>query len=239
MIRKSAGIVLRTQKFQETSLLATIYTHDYGRKNFLIKGVRSARGRQKNSFFQPMSNIELVWYDKESRNLQIVTETSNRIFYHELQTQPIKIALGIVIIEVFYHAIKEEEEKNTELFRFLERTFVELDHHSSRLINVFLFFLIHLSRFLGFHPQNGVKDPSKFIFFDQINGTLRNSPSLDETGKVVYDLLMTDFENCREVRFSNQAKKDTISAMLHYFKTHLEGFKEPESLYVLEEVFKP
>lgn len=236
MIRKTEAIVLNTRKFGDSSLICSMYTRRYGRQNYLVKGYRSTKARKRHSYFQPMSIIEAVFYYKETRDLQLITETQNRYFFQHLQTDPIKITLGMVVIEVFYMSVREEEQ-NVPLFEFLRQTLIDLDQQDSRLIHHFIYYLVHLTRFLGFFPDNVTTNPEAPVYFDIQNGRLENAPGARTSDYLVALFCQVSRDQCRELEFSNAAKSSLIATMLEYYQTHVEGFRRPESLKVLMEVF--
>lgn len=236
MIRKTEAIVLHTRKFGDTSLICTMYTRAYGRRNFIIKGYRSTRARKRHSYFQPMSIIDIVYYHKDSRDLQIITESSNRYFLQTLQTDPVKITLGMVVIELFYQTVKEEE-PNFPLFEFLGRVLVELDRREKHLIHIFLHYLVQLSSYLGFLPSDMVDDPSQPIHFDLRNGILQNASLPDRGGTMALAFSRIEIEDCHTIPVSQADKNDLIAAMMEYYQIHVEGFRIPESLAVFQEIF--
>jgi DNA repair protein RecO (recombination protein O) len=236
MIRKTEAIVLNTRKFGDTSLICTMYTRAYGRRNFIIKGYRSTRARKRHSYFQPMSMIDIVYYHKDNRDLQMITESSNRYFLQTLQTDPIKITLGMVVMEVFHQTVKEEE-PNDPLFAFLDNVLAELDRRDKHLIHVFLHFLVQLSSFLGFLPSDMVEDPSKPIHFDLRNGFLENGLIADKGAWMTLAFSRLDLSNCHQIPVTQADKNDLISAMMEYYQIHVEGFRIPESLAVFQEIF--
>lgn len=236
MIRKTEAIVLHTRKFGDSSLTCTLFTRAFGRRNFIVKGYRSTRARKRHSYFQPMSILDIVYYHKDSRDLQLVTESSNRYFLQTLQTDPIKITLGMVVIELFYHTVKEEE-PNVPLFEFLGHILVELDRRDSHLIHVFLYYLVQLSGYLGFFPSDLVEHPGQPIHFDLRNGVLQNAPIPDNGAALALAFVRSEIENCHEIHVSQAAKNELIAAMMEYYRIHVEGFKIPESLAVFQEIF--
>ncbi len=236
MIRKTEAIVLNTRKYRDTSLICTMYTRLYGRQSYLVKGYRSTKSRKRYSFFQPMSIIEVVFYHKESRDLQIVSETSNRYFFQDLQTDPIKITLGMVITEVFFNSVHEEE-RNDPLFGFFQRLLVALDTHDEHLIHYFIYFLVHLTRHLGLFPRNEVKDPQGSVYFNLPEGTLRNAPGARSSDYLVAQFCNANLDNCHLIEFGNREKSELINSLMQYYQLHVDGFKQPESLKVLAEVF--
>lgn len=236
MIKKTEAIVLNARKFGDTSLIANMYTRNFGRQNYLIKGYRSTRAKKRHSYFQPMSIIEVVLYYKENRDLQLVTESSNRYFFQTMQTDPVRIMLGLVVMEVFYQSVREEE-PNTALFDFLQRVLVTMDQQEKNLIHIFLYFLLHLTRHLGFFPDNQVKNPDQPVYFDVRGGILKNAIGLRSSDVLLAQLEKCSLETCTNLRFSNADKKELISTLLQYYLVHVEGFREPESLKVFQEVF--
>lgn len=236
MIRRTEGIVLRTQKFRETSLISHIYTRDYGRKSFIVRGGRSLKARRKHSYFQPMSILDLVFYQKEGRDLQHITENSSQYFYHRMQTEPVRIALGMLLIEVFSQAVKEEE-GNPPLYDFLKETLMRLDLREDRLINVMVHFLVHLSAHLGFLPRVEAEGDGACTF-DLNEGIIRSGLGSRPSDRLIPHFITADAANCTEIRFSNAEKRELLGTLLRYYRFHLEGFREPESLRVFGEVFR-
>jgi DNA repair protein RecO (recombination protein O) len=237
MIRKTEAIVLNTRKFGDSSMICSMYTKQFGRRNFLIKGYRSTKARNRHSYFQPMSIIDLVYYHKDSRDLQMVTESSSRYFFASLQTDPVKITLGMVVIELFYNTVKEEE-PNFPLFEFLGKVLVELDSRKEHLIHVFLHYLVQLSGYLGFFPSDLVEDTSKAVHFDQRNGVLENAILEDPGAKAVLAFARLPLEHCHEIPISQGEKNEVIRSMMEYYQVHVEGFRIPASLGVFQEIFR-
>lgn len=236
MIRKTEAIVLSTRKFGDSSLICTMYTRQFGRQSYLVKGYRSKKGKKRHSYFQPMSLLDIVFYYKETRDLQLITETSSSHFFQDLQTNPVKITLGMVITEVFFLSVKEEE-RNDPLFEFLSQVLKALDSTDQRLIHIFIFYLIHLTRFLGFFPRVEVRNPSGPVYFNLQGGILENSPGARNSDHLVAHFSKTDLLHCQLIPFDNSEKSELISTLLQYYQIHVEGFRQPESLKVLAEIF--
>ena len=71
MIVKTDAIVLKSMRFRETSKIVTFYTRRYGKIAAVAKGARET----KNKFgaaLEPMTGVNLVFYKKEQRDLQLV-----------------------------------------------------------------------------------------------------------------------------------------------------------------------
>ncbi|MDX2248761.1 MAG: DNA repair protein RecO [Bacteroidia bacterium] len=242
MILKTEGIVLRTLRYQENSLITTLYTRDFGVRSFLISGFRSARSRAKHSYFQPLSIIDIVFFHRENRDLHKITESKINLLLLEAQTDPVKLSLGLAIIEIFYDTVKEEEQ-NEELYEFLRQVILLLDRSEKRLIQIFIFFLLHLTKYLGFFPSDESEGAEKVKFMAR-EGIFLPEPQSGE--EVAHHLLLfanatleplPDPYSCQQITFPAQTKKNIIKTLFEYYHLHVEGFKYPQTMKVFAELF--
>ena len=70
MIEKSEGIMLRTVPYAESSVIARVYTRREGLQSFIMGGARGKSG--KAALFQPLTLVDLVYYDKHQRGLYLL-----------------------------------------------------------------------------------------------------------------------------------------------------------------------
>lgn len=117
MLRNTEGLVLHTTKYSETSVVAKIFTRELGVRSYLIKGVRSAGGRNKQNLLQPLSHLELTVYDNPKRNLQYIKEMRPARHYNRLDGDSIGMALVFFMDEVLYKSLREAE-PNEALFDY-------------------------------------------------------------------------------------------------------------------------
>lgn len=236
MIKHSEAIVLRTLRHQDNHLIATLYTLESGICSFIIKGYRSSRSRKKHSYFQPLSIIDIVYFYKESRQIQQVNESRLSYLIQHIQTDPVKLSLGLAMIEVFYHCVKEEE-SNPPLFHFLKDLIIRLDQSPQHNVHLFVFFLVHLTRYLGFFPHDASEGKKK-IHFDLEGGTLYPVEGQgDPVALLLKQFMDADPVRCQEIRFDTFEKRHLIKTLFDYYLYHIEGFKYPQTLKVFAEVF--
>ena len=142
----------------------------------------------------------------------------------------------MVVIELFYQTVKEEE-ANFPMFEFLGKVLVELDRRDKQLIHVFLHYLVHLSKYLGFFPDDLVEHPEQHIHFDMRNGVLQNAMLPDPGASLVLAFARAELEDCFQIEVTQGGKSNLIAAMMEYYRTHVEGFKIPGSMAVFQEIF--
>ena len=232
------AIVFSAIKYGDTSLIARLFTEQAGLKSYMLKGVlKSRRGKVKAAYFQPLTQLEIVATHSEKRSLHHIREARVQYTYTTLHTDMDKKAIAIFLAEVLGMAIREEEE-NRPLYEFLEASFQWLDTHGG-IANFHLYFLLQLSKFLGFYPE---ETKAHLDYFDLVEGEFVDYPSAHPhiTGDVLSHFkafLGTNFEAMHTIGLSKQDRQELLQTLTLYFELHLQGFKKPRSLAVLNEVF--
>ncbi|MGI9190678.1 MAG: DNA repair protein RecO [Chitinophagaceae bacterium] len=151
MIQSTKGIVLRSVKYGDTSLILTVYTERYGIQHYMVQGVRSdKKGGAKANVLQPTSLLDMVVYHQPGKNLQRIKEFKPAYIYQGIQQEPLKNSVALFMVELAYRLITEEE-AHPELFEFLYSNFMQLDAHASlAAANTPLVFSLRLCQQMGF-----------------------------------------------------------------------------------------
>lgn len=238
MLTHSKAIVLSALKYGDTSLIVKAYTQTDGLKSYLLKGVlASKKGKLKAGLFLPLTQLELVANHKNKGTLETLKEAKVNYPYKTIHTDIIKNSIVLFLAEVVAQSVQEEE-KDPQLFQFLERAFIFLDQ-ATDITNFPLAFLLHISRYLGFYPDDNHTDE---LYFDLLEGEFRSTPSLNPLleAPIIYDfklLLGTKFDAYSTVKIKKANRQELLNKMLLYFELHLHGFRKPKSLAVLNAVF--
>jgi DNA repair protein RecO (recombination protein O) len=165
MIHKTKGIVLRTVKYGETSMIVTILTELFGLQSYIVNGVRtiSRKGSSKSGMFQPAAVLDLVIYHQESKNLQRIKEYSWSHLYLHIFSDVITHSVALFMIELLQKCLKQPE-PNPELFYFMEDTLSRLDLADMTVqANLPLFFAIHLTGFFGLRIDDNYSEKRNFL----------------------------------------------------------------------------
>jgi DNA repair protein RecO (recombination protein O) len=136
---------------------------------------------------------------------------------------------------MLHHSIHEEE-KNEDLFTFLETALIWLDTHEETS-NFHLILLLETTKFLGFYPDNS---ETEFNFFEMTEGIFspfQGISCLSEHETFLFKKLINlKFDSNQKV-FAGIERQILLKILLDYYSIHLDGFKKPKSLDVLKEVF--
>jgi DNA repair protein RecO (recombination protein O) len=240
MLFKIRGIVLHTIKYGDTSLISHIYTEQYGRQAYIVKGAYGKKATIKSNLFYPLNLLELEVYQKQNNELHKLKEVRNYPVYFQLPFQPDKNAIGLFIAEILYRTLREEE-ANGVLFSFLFNSLQLLDLESKNISNFHMIFLIQLSKHLGFYPYNNFSETS--ILFDLLNGRFEHEAPLHghfidrDESKVFALLIETGFNEIDTITLSRQMRHYLLEKLVEYYRLHISGMVNIRSLQVLKEVF--
>lgn len=239
MLIKTRGIVLKTIKYGETSVIAEVYTEERGLRKYIINGVRSKKARIHASLLQVMSLLDLVVYNREDREINHVKELRPAHVYQALPFDVKKSALALFMAEIIRKTIRESEE-NKPLFAFLFDIFQYLDETNDPVGNLHLFFLIELTAFLGFLPSGEYS--SETPLFDLQEGMFvtnipNNKHYLEEQGSQLLQALMEcNMTRSHEIKITSAQRRALLHNLLDYYKLHMDFLPDILSHQILQEV---
>lgn len=232
------AIVLSSLKYGDTSLIIKAFTASDGLKSYLLKGIlTSKKGKLKTALFQPLTQLEIVANHRNKGTLESIREAKVKHHYQTLHTDIGKNALTMFLAEMLSSSIHEEE-PNQNLFDFLEASLQWLDAHEG-VSNFHIYFLLRLSKYLGFFPDTSQANAS---CFDLLEGEFTDTPSLNPIligNNLTYfkTFLGINFDAIETVRMTKTERQDLLKSLVLYFELHLQGFRKPKSLAILNEVF--
>jgi DNA repair protein RecO (recombination protein O) len=233
---KTQAIVLSAIKFQEKSLIVKCFTQSDGLKSYFIQSAFSSKkSNQKIAYFQPLTILEIEANHKNKGTLEHFKEVKLAYTYQNITTDIIKSSMVLFLSEVLHNSIFEEE-KNENLFSFLETSLMWLDTHDS-VSNFHLIFLLQLTKFLGFYPQMQETDAEYFEMIDGVFSPFQGTSCLNQhETQLLKKLLNLRFEDTQK-NFHKEERQLLLKLLIEYYSIHLQGFKKPNSLEVLKEIF--
>lgn len=152
MIRKTAGLVLSSIRYKDTSIIVKIFTRELGLKSYLVNGVRSMGKGSKMALYQPLTLLDLVVYNKENTGLQRISEAKLQRAHQRIPFDFSRTSIALFMTEVINRSIYENYQ-NEFLYDFLSESVVILDQGDAVLSHFPLVFLIEKAKFLGFSPE--------------------------------------------------------------------------------------
>ena len=233
MLQKTKGIALHYHKYSESSVIAKIFTKEFGLQSFIINGVRQKKAKSKLGLLRPLSFLNLEIYKKSKRGLNRIKEISISKVLERIHYDINKSLLAVFIAEVLLKALLEEE-KEKPLFCYIETLVSELEN-LDRVQNTFpLVFLINLSAYLGFYPS---KENSELSFYDLQNGCFSKKGFSHN-----HFISGEDLQNFKTILFqekknmSQENRKKILLILLDYYRLHHYELKNLKSHAVIEQL---
>jgi len=243
MTHKTKGVVLRTVKYGETSVITTVYTELFGVQSYIVKGVRQAtkKSQGKGNYFQPGAMLNMVVYHNELKNLQFIKEHEWSYLYDEVLFNVVKNAVAMYIVELLQHSLKQPE-ANPELFYLIEDTLKQLDKGTNTFTaNLPLYFTLHLGSELGFQLQGSyskatpVLDLMEGIFVQDVpvHPHYLSGEAANVTSQISNIFFYNDLEN---IQLNRNIRRELLLAYQQFMTLHISDFGEMRSLPILQEV---
>lgn len=151
-IEKSEALILRIIPFRDTSKVVTAYTAERGAVSLLAKGVRGPRPRF-GAALELFALSDLVFYHRDSRELQFVSEATLMDPHLGLTRDPLRYAYGAAVLEFLLRVLRGPEapgrlyEMSVVMLEVLERC------PRAALPAVFRAFQLKAVSFLGHRPE--------------------------------------------------------------------------------------
>ncbi|MFP5042048.1 DNA repair protein RecO [Parasediminibacterium sp. JCM 36343] len=242
-LHNTKGIVLRTVKYGDTSIITTIYTELFGVQSYIVKGARqAAKGKQgKAVYFQAATILDMAVYHNEQKHLQFIKEYHLAYPYQAIQADVVKNCVSMYIVEVLQHTLKQPE-ANPDLFYLIENTLQQVDKGSNALTaNLPLYFMLHLGNQLGFQVQGNYSLATPYLdlaegFF--VPETPNHAYYLTDelamlTSQINNIVYYTDLEN---IKLNRQVRIQLLEAYGQYLSLHITDFGILKTLPVLHEI---
>ncbi len=241
MILTTRGIVFHHINYGDTSVIAKVYTEDFGLRSYMVRGAKSKKAGQKMGMLQPLSLVALTARHKEGNKMVTLRELRLIQGLNTSYTPDVlKNCIGLFLAEVLYRSVKEES-PNPALFLYLFNT-IQMLEVTQDLRNFHLCFLMQLTRHLGFYPRKDENTEGRY--FDLKEGrftdTKPHHPHVlaSADASVFSCILGTKFDKIYDLRLNNQTRRRMLNCLLDYYQWHLEGMGEIKSHKVLETVLK-
>lgn len=238
MLVSTEAIALSTIKYSESSIIFKCYTLSYGIKTYMIRGVRSKKNKSNSiALFQPLTILEINANHKNNFGIENINSAKILIPYKSIPFDILKNSLVLFLSEILSKCIIEEEQ-NKQMYNYIKSSLLWLDS-ASEYVNFHIQFLIKLLKYLGISPS--------FEKINKLYGYSNDVPKrvndlkekVEEQLKNDFDFLLgTNFDANMEHIINYNKRKKILEFLMAYMQLHIEGFKRPNSLNIMYELFK-
>jgi DNA repair protein RecO (recombination protein O) len=239
MLHKTRGIIFKTTDYSESSVIAQIFTEKFGLQSYMINGVKKPRAKIRQNMLQPLHLLDMIVYHKPAANIQRVSDLRATPVFQSIPYDMVKRSLVLFLNEVLYKSIRQQSADEI-LFEYVYHSIELLDRMSHGTANFHLYFLLRLTRFLGFYPDK--TNASSSEFFDLKSGTYSNSSPghffIIQNPYTAYwtELLSNNLDKPAQISLTPNERKFLVEKLLDYYRLHVENFGEIRSHRILEDV---
>jgi DNA repair protein RecO (recombination protein O) len=240
MLEKTRGIILHQIKYNDSGIVAQLYTRKFGRQSFMIRGIRNRKAGKHSILFQPMFILDLEMYHKNNRDMQSLKEFSVSFTPYNIHSDIRKSCVAIFLGEILTSVLREES-PHEELFDFIEESIIYFENRTGGFANFHIAFLAGLSSYLGFEPAP--REDADSLFFDLANGNFVPAPPVhgnyanQEISGILGDFFSSSYDTACEIALNGTLRNEVLETIVSYYSFHLPGLKRIKSLEILKEVF--
>jgi len=225
MLQKTKGIVLSFVKYRDTSIVVRIFTEQFGLRSYIVNGVRSSKSKSnKIAFFQPLTLLDLVVYNKPNRDINRISEVRLHHPYRTIGYDVRKNTIALFLAELLGKTLKEED-GNTPLFDFVADSLIFFDAQQEHIANFHLQFMVKLAARLGFE----LASPETLY---QGAGQVHH-PSPEELA-FVQALLRSRY--MEPVAGTGKMRSQVLEVLIKFYQFHFDNFGEMKSLPILRQL---
>lgn len=244
MITHTEAIIFKTVDYQESSKIVTMFTREHGKIALLVRGAK--KPKSKFSGLIEIGNIlDVVYYYKSSRSVQILSEASYAEKNKNLRTDFEKMATMTSAVELISQLLHENE-VNGPLFDFTKAMLGWLDSADIHPPKIFPYLQIRLAELTGIGLQLDLTNSdNQSNYLNLESGLVTNRSASSHSYKLsqnqlnyVKVALQSQSSTLFEISFETGELKKLIELLDRYLKYHVEGLKDRKSDAIFEQILQ-
>ena len=226
MIVQSQAIVLKSFSYSETSIIARCFTREMGKISVIIRGAKR-KNSPNAAYFQPANYLDLVFYYKQTREIQTISKASFVRTWPSLRNDLKKMTYTLSVIELTDKTIIDHD-PHTELFDELVNAINCFDKENKRFNLIFWYFELKLLSLLGFKPNFEKRDYPDMVISNPFSG-----PNSEIILKGLQNNTPDSLKNISVTKKDRKVISEYLSTYLQY---HFDGIMRLKSFEVLKQV---
>lgn len=241
MIIHTKAVILRVIDFQESSKILTVLSKEHGKIALIAKGAKKPKNKL-SGILEIGAVLDVVYYYKQSRGVQTLTEASVYYSHHSFRTDLQKTAILYATLELIAQIVHEHE-VNEPVFGFVTTFIRWLGNSEETYPSVFAYVQIRLADIIGFGLVSNIENIPDNAYLNISRGNLSEHSEDDLSYKLTVSqthflILAMAGKNSKifKVQFGNGELKQLVHHLDVYFKYHIEGYQERKSDSIFEQM---
>ena len=226
MIIHTPVIVLKSFRYGDSSLIARCFSEDKGKINLIVKGAYSKKS-PKSAQFQPLSYVDVIYYNKPSRELQVLSKVNFRESWPRILDNLRSITLSMAILELTEKTLSDED-PHPRLFSTLVDVLRAFNENKADPNLLFWYYECALLSHLGFQP---ILDQREFP------GLMLTDPNAGpNSGLILASLLAEDIDNLPTDEVTPTDRKIIGNYLWSSLRYHFDGLSKIKSMDVARKI---
>lgn len=242
MITKTNIIVLKTVRYSESSLIATVFSREHGKIAVIAKGAKKPKSKF-SGLIEPGKILSVIYYFKPTRSVQTLSDASCEVRLDSLTSDIEKMAIGMSVVELVSQLIHEGE-VNEPVYEFTRNFLIWLHEQDKVTRLVFPYVQVRLAHLLGLGLQlENAGDQKSRLFFNISAGTISATPDANHSEKLTSNqqqflrqAVTTRSYTILKLNVSKNELSELIDHLDKYFRYHLEGIKPRKSDAIFDQI---
>ncbi len=250
-IEKTEAIIINCMDWSDSSKIVVFYTKDSGKVKAVVKGARRGKSPFRGAL-EVLCHVDLVYYEKQSRELQVVTQCSVKDHFARIKKNIVKTAYCSYFVQMV-DEIARGKEKSGDLFHLLLEIFRYMEENNATGL-LARYFELNFLKATGYKPLlkqcsvcgSGMEFPLRRAGFSPGTGGVicetcmdRNREFVMISGGTLSTMLCLEkvaLERLGRLRVSPSIKDELKESLCYYLEHYLE--KRLKSMDFLELVRK-
>ncbi|MFL2570260.1 MAG: DNA repair protein RecO [Parvicellaceae bacterium] len=235
MKEKIEGLFLSSHPYTDNSIIVQLFTHKYGRKSFIFKGVR-----RKNSpyIFQPFHFIEFFSNFKIEKSINSASQHALVFPCHQTTNDIRKTSVAIFLTEILNRLLKEGD-SSASMYLFIKNSFLLFEIQPFNPC-FHLVFLAQLFSFLGIDPKNNWSEINKFFSIKHACFTNEKEDyTIEKDASKAFSLVLgTNIDKFETLHFNKTNRAVILEIVFDYLAYHFNfNAKQISSHKVFKTIF--
>ncbi len=210
--------------YGDTSVIAHVFARETGKVSVIAKGARR-KGSNLAACFQPLSYLDIIYYHKDTRDLQTISKAEFVQTWSKFSTDLTAVTMALALVEITDKTM-EHYDPHPELFDHLVAVLGEFDRGEMAKNILYWHYQLRVLSEMGFRPDIVNKDLPDY-------GILANAKN---SRHILTALLANELQTIPLLRVSGNDKKTINDYIYEQFRRHIEGLRELKSLQVLRQL---
>jgi len=237
MIQTIEGIITRTVKYGESSVILDLLSPQDGIKSYIVSGIRTKGKKNKSALVSVLNIVKVEAYVKDGDKLSRIKEISYSHIYKSIPFDVVKSSVATLLVEICRKATKQSDD-SASIYNYIVKALVHLDNTNTGLAHFHIKFLIGLAKHLGFELNDNYNP--EHCFFDLRDGSFKperpeHRLSLDEANSSYLHAYLSEGDLLNVPKLS---RKTILLCLIDYYRYHVDGFGTLNSLDIILSLYE-